>query len=620
MLGGEFPPADRDAWLAAVRAVLLKGRPEAGDDEAAVAFAKQLVTATEDGFDIQPLYDAASAPDPRAVPGGEPFVRSTHAAPRDWEIRQRVWSNVEGSSALSELEQGATGILLEVSAGVDGATLDHLLDGVLLDLAPVSLSTPADDDGIGAAQALLGLWESRSIGVDDRTGTLGVDPIGAWARTGGRTDLRAGLVDAARLVRDVATGAPRARTLVADGTLWHDAGATDGQELAWAIAAAVTSVRELCAADVDLGTALASIEFRWAATADQFATITKLRAARLLWSRVTEIAGDGQSTAPMFQHADASRPMLTRYDTWVNALRSTVACFASAVGGADAVTLPPHDLLLEPGGSPLGRRIARNTQSVLLLESNLARVVDIAGGSWYVEQRTDELAAAAWRELQRIEESGGLIRAVEEGNVRAALTDVIARRSRAVATRRRPLTGLTEFPNIHDPIPPPLPRRSITADAPFEPFALRRLGDDVEHVRGRADLAATETGIRPTLFLATLGGPAASTTRATFAKNFFEVGGIRTCSGEVADFDPTLTTVACLCSSDAVYATDGSAAIEALRASGATTVYVAGRGLGLDGVDAEIGVGSDVLDVLTRTLDEMGVAVIDSTPGDGAGS
>ena len=486
-----------------------------------------------------------------------------------------------------------------------GHDLDRILDSVLLDLAPVSLSTPADTSGVDAARALMALWTSRSIDPAARRGALGVDPIGAWARSGGSTDLDAAAV--ADLVNELAEAAPHARALVADGTVWHDAGATDGQQLAWTIAGAVDMVRRLVDAGVGTPQAFATIEFRLAATADQFATICTLRAARALWSRIGELSGLSPDQCAMHLHADASRPMLTRYDPWVNTLRSTVACFAAALGGADAITITPHDVLIEPGGSALGRRIARNTQSVLLLESNLARVIDIAGGSWYVERRTDQLAEVAWAELQRVEAVGGLVAAVEAGSVHEAIADASAQRSRAVATRKRPLTGLTEFPNIAEtPPPPPTIAPSSGGDTPFEPLVLHRLSDEFEQLRGRADAVAT-TGERPSLFLATLGGPADSTARATFAKNFFEVAGIRTIEGEVTDFDPEVTTFACLCSSDPVYETEGADAARRLRESGATTVFVAGRGVDLEGADAEIGLGTDLLDTLSRTLDHMGV-------------
>ncbi len=604
----------RDAWLRAVRGVVLKSNPDADDAAFAEAFTRQLVSATEDGVEIQPLYDS-SEPIDAGRPGFAPFVRSTHAAPSPWEIRQRVWTSVDGSSARGELESGATGVLLELPAGADTTIVERALEGVLLDLAPVSLSTPAGDAGLSAARALAARWEAAGIAADDRRGTLGVDPVGTWARTGGTTDLDATLADAATLAGELADSAPHARIVVADGTVWHEAGATDAQELAWNVAAAAHVVRSLVAAGVPLDRASRQFEFRWAATADQFETIAKFRAARRLWARVAEIAGLEPADRTSFHHADGSRVMMTRYDPWVNALRSTVACFAAGMGGADAVTILPHDALVTDGGTDLGRRIARNTQTVLQMESNLARVIDPAGGSWYVEHLTDELAATAWTELQRIEAAGGIVDAVGTGIVHASLDAARADRERRIATRRQPLTGLSEFPDIAESPPPP-PASAIVSDgtAAFEPLGLHRASASFEIQRARADRAAGR-GSRPRVFLATLGTQAQSTARATFAKNLFETAGIVTVAGPLDDFAASGTSVACLCSSDPVYAEAGEPAAAALRTAGATYVFVAGRRLGLAGVDEEVGVGSDVLDVVTRTLDVLGVEPDPATTG-----
>ena len=600
----------RDAWLRAVRGVVLKSNPDGDDTAFAEAFTRQLVSETEDGVEIQPLYDS-SEPIDVGLPGFAPYVRSTHAAPSPWEIRQRAWPAVDGSSARGELESGATGVLVEMPADADATVVAEALDGVILDLAPVSLSTPANDVGLTAARALAGLWETAATGAEERRGTLGVDPVGTWVRTGGATDLAAGLGDAAALIGELTASAPHARVVVADGTVWHDAGATDAQEIAWNAAAAAHTVRALVAAGVPLDRASGQLEFRWAATADQFETIAKFRAARRLWARVGEIAGLPPADRTSFHHADGSRVMMTRYDPWVNALRSTVACFAAGMGGADAVTVLPHDVLITEGGTGLGRRIARNTQSVLQLESNLARVVDPAGGSWYVEYLTDELAAKAWSELQRIEAAGGIVAAVEAGLVHEALDEARTARERRIATRRQPLTGLSEFPDIAESPPPaPSPQAPAKVDSQgartFEPLVLHRASASFERQRGRADRAAG-AGARPAVFLATLGTPAQSTARATFAKNLFETAGIVTVAGRVDEFAASGTSVACLCSSDPVYAEEGESAAAALRAAGAAYVFVAGRKLGLAGVDEEVGVGSDVLAVVTHTLDLLGV-------------
>ncbi len=600
------PSATREAWLRAVRGVILKANPNATDEEFDEAFARQLVSTTEDGLQIQPLFDSSQSIDV-GLPGFAPFVRSTHVAPAPWEVRQRVWPTIEGSTAVGELESGATGVLLELPADVDAAEMERLLAGVYLELAPISLATPDGDDGTAAASLLAGAWDAASIASDDRRGTLGVDPIGAWGRSGGTYDLDAGWGRIAALVDELGDSAPNARVVVADGTVWHESGATDAQELGWNIAAACHVVRALTAAGVSLERAVEAIEFRWAATADQFETIAKFRAARRLWSRVGEIAGLVPEARGSYHHADASRVMMTRYDPWVNALRSTVACFAAGMGGADAVSILPHDGLITEGGTSLGRRIARNTQNVLQMESNLARVIDPAGGSWYVEQLTDQLATAAWTELRRIEAAGGIVAAVLAGGVHTSLAEARAARCRRIAVRNQALTGLTEFPDIGETPPPPEPEPSVLEHTVFEPLRLQRASAPFERQRARADRFAATTGTRPVVFLATLGTPAQFTARATFAKNLFEAAGIGTEAGPPTDFADSGAAVACLCSSDPVYGQLAAAAADELRAAGAERIYVAGRKLDIAGVDEEVGVGSDILDVLTRTLDAMQV-------------
>lgn len=606
-LAGEFEAPTREHWLRAVHGVILKSSPDASPAEFETAFDKQLVARTEDGITIQPLYTAADAPSTAGLPGEAPYVRSAHAEPRPWEIRQRVWSEVTDSNAVVELESGATGLLVETGADVDVDSLDRVLQGVYLELVPVSLASPASDPGLSAASALLELWERRGTPTTERQGSLGVDPLGAWLRTGGAVDLVNSFDETAAMIARAHVSAPGARVVTIDGTVWHDAGATSVQELAWTIAAGAATVRALVRDGLSLDVAMRSLEFRFAATADQFTTIASLRAARRLWARVAEVAGASVDAAAMRQHADGSRVMLTRYDTYVNTLRSTVACFSAGVGGADAVTIWPHDALLARGGSRHGRRLARNTQSILQAESNMWRVIDPAGGSWYVESLTDELAAAAWSEVQAVEAKGGIVDAVVAGHVHDALESVRAARRQAIATRRRPLTGLSEFPNIAEESPSSMASTDAVAGPLFEPLGLHRLADDFETQRGRADAHAARTGSRPRVFLATLGTPADHTARLTFAKNLFEVAGIETIPGEVSDFAASGATLACVCSSDAIYKERAAEAVASLKSSGAKRVYLAGRRLDIAGVDEEVGMGSDVLDVLTRALDQLGV-------------
>jgi methylmalonyl-CoA mutase len=610
-LAAEFPPVTEADWIAAVRKVVLKGKPATSDprsdDEFAAAFTRQLVSRTPDGITIEPLYTSDDAPPAAPAPGQAPYTRGARTVPAPWEVRQRVWPGVDGSSARSELESGATGVLVELPARADADALAEALAGVHLEMAPVSIATPGGDDGVAAAHLLIEHWEGAGTPLADRAGTLGADPIGAWARAGGANDLDAGLARLGELATRVADHPAAVRAYVADGTVWHEAGATTAQELAWNIAAAVATLRSLAERGIPLADAAARTEFRWAADADQFITIAKLRAARQLWARVAELAGLAPEQAAAFHHVESSRAMLTRYDTWTNALRATLACFGAGVGGADAVTVWPHDSMVIPGGSPHGRRIARNTQTILQSESHVWRVLDLAGGSWYVESLTAELASAAWAEVQNLDGLGGLIAAIEDGHLHQALDTVLAERSALIATRRQPLTGLSEFPDIDEPAPPPLPATPTApvGETAFPPFTLHRLSEGFEAQRARADAHAVRTGARPTLFLARLGTLAQSTARTTFAKNLFETAGIRTVTSGVDEF---AGGVVCLCASDPVYAEQGTTAAATLRQAGATRIYVAGRNVDVPDTDEEVGIGSDALDVLARALDALGVA------------
>ena len=205
------------------------------------------------------------------------------------------------------------------------------------------------------------------------------------------------------------------------------------------------------------------IEFRYAATDEQFPTIAKLRAARRLWARVLELS-EADDAASSASTPSPAAPMMSKYDPWVNMLRTTVAAFAAGVGGADAVTVLPFD---SPLGVPdaFGRRIARNTSALLISESHVARVADPAGGSYAVEKLTDDLAAAGWAEFGRIEESGGVAAALDDGSLHGRIDEVVARREAEIARRKRPLTGVSEFPNLGEALPerPPHPHDAACA-------------------------------------------------------------------------------------------------------------------------------------------------------------
>lgn len=606
-LAAEFPDATHEQWQRLVEGVLRKS----GKDVSGPAAEEALSTALEDGLSTRPLYTAREAAPDAGYPGFAPFVRGGTAAgsaAAGWDVRQRhAATDPAGSNAtvLADLENGVTSLWLGVGPGaLPVSGIERALDGVFLDLAPLALDAGSE---VGpAARELFRLYEERGIPKDAARGTLGADPLGHEARTGERLDPAAAVELAQRCEQEY----PNLRALAVDALPYHEAGGSAGQELGASLATAVAYLRELTGAGLTVEAACAQLEFRFAATADQFLTIAKLRAARRLWARVAEVCGAPDAGAQR-QHAVTSPVMMSRRDPWVNMLRTTVACLGAGVGGADSVTVLPFDHSL---GLPdaFARRIARNTSTILLEESHLARVIDPAGGSWYVERLTDELAHAGWEFFQEIERAGGQAAALRSGLIGERLAATWAERSEKLAKRREPITGVSEFPNLTER---PVEREAPPAEASGGLPRVRR-DEAYEILRARSDAHLSSTGSRPRVFIAALGPAAAHTARASFASNLFQAGGIEAVhdpatvdATTVADaFKAAGATVACICSSDALYEEQAEAVADALKSAGAGRVFLAGRPAERAGVDAYVFAGCDAVSVLSSTLGHMGVA------------
>ena len=543
----------RADWEAAAAAVLRKARRLGDDDDDALVWGK-LTRTTLDGIGVTPLGTSD------LLDGADLSHRPTRVG--DWDLRAHlgvVDAKAAHEEAITDLEGGVTSLWLRLGAGTDlDADLDTVLDGVFLDLAPVVLDAP--DDALGAARSFLAYAEDVELHAATNLGIPAAEATAEGARLAGGAGVLAFVVDA---------------------TAVHDRGASDVQELAESMRAAVAYLRSLTAEGVSGGDAARLVEFRYAATDEQFPTIAKLRAARRLWARVLELSGI--DAVEQRQHVVTSRPMMSAYDPWVNMLRTTVAAFAAGVGGADSVTVLPFD---SPLGRPdaFGRRIARNTSALLIAESHLARVADPAGGAYAVEKLTGDLAAAAWELFTRLDDGEDLAPVIEA---------TVAERDRQVATRRRPLTGVSEFPNL-------LEERPARDADPLAP-EVRRYGAAFEALRDDAP----ETHV----FLATMGTVAAHTARATFASNLLAAGGIAVdAAGATETSDDLLAAydgqpVVCLAGSDGAYEAWGSEAAAALRGAGAQWVVVAGKGT--DYTDDSAAMGVDALAFLERTREKL---------------
>ncbi|MEV2247330.1 methylmalonyl-CoA mutase small subunit [Streptomyces sp. NPDC049970] len=608
-LAADFHDPSHDQWQSLVEGVLRRS----GKEVTGTAAEEALSTALGDGLTARPLYTSDDTSADPGLPGFAPFTRGSRPTGNTadgWDVRQRhaLADPVRLNEAvLGDLENGVTSLWLAVGgpSGVPVAGLARALEGVYLDLAPVALDAGADAGP--AAKELLALYEARGVTGDAARGSLGIDPLGQAARTGAEPDTD----EAAHWARLCGRAFPGLRAMVVDTLPYHEAGGSAAEELGLSLATGVAYLRTLTTAGLTVEEACAQLEFRYSATADQFLTIAKLRAARRLWSRVAEVCGAPGAGAQR-QHAVTSSVMMTRRDPWVNMLRTTLACLGAGVGGAESVTVLPFDHAL---GLPdaFARRIARNTSTILMEESHLARVTDPAGGSWYVERLTDELAAAAWSFFQDVERAGGQAAALRSGMVEERLAATWAARSKDLARRKEPVTGVSEFPNLSER---PVERESAPA-APSDGGLPRVRRDEAfEALRARSDRHLAATGSRPTVFLAALGPASAHTARASFAANLFVAGGIEPvhrpvqvdASSAAAAFAASGATIACLCSTDALYAEQADEVATALRAAGAERIFLAGRPGEYPGADVHVFAGCDVVAVLSCELDRMGVA------------
>ena len=626
---GNFPAATREAWLELVEQTL-GGKPFS-----------TLTTTTLDGIEIQPLYDGDGT--------GEAELPGIATESAEWEVLA-FCDLTEGDSAKvaevarTEMEGGADGIVLHLDRQFAAEDLKTVVSVVAKadKKTQVRLAFDAGPWWQSAAFAFAQLAEA--VGGDLLVGlqiSLRADPISALARYGtmGEGSLAALVVKKPEALRHV-------RTVGVDASIFSDAGASEAQEVACSLAAGVWYLRELTEAGISIDTACGELEFTYAATADQFATIAKLRAARQCWSRIAEASGASPEARRQRQHAVTSRSILTRYDPMVNVLRSTVAAFAAGVAGVDSQCVLPYDIAI---GAPSedSRRLARNISHILTQESRIGHVADPARGSAYVAELTRSIAEKAWDLFQEIEAKGGtglngaggsgaerdgmggsisegssagngaggngtgrgIVAALEDGTIGRWLEDSWQQRAERIAHRKDPICGVSEFPVLDESAPS---KAIWTISNPNALLPMRRLSEPFENLRDAVAASATN----PKVFLALLSSLAEDSARLAFTENLLAAGGISTKVGSAAEFESQDFTMAVLCSSDKIYAEKAHDAVATLRAAGCQWVYLAGRPKGdlaeaikASGIDGTLYAGSDAVVLLEEMLERLEVAI-----------
>ena len=684
----DFPPVQFEQWKALAEAAL-HGAP----------FDKKLVTHTYEGLDLQPVYsreDQLGEGDVSGLPGFPPFTRGTSAQGAvltGWDLRQQHDSaqpEVANEAILADLEGGVSSILLVLDraarlgfdadhdqatslAGREGLMAYHVedLEQALakVQLSMIGVSLEAGAAFLPAAALLIALWRRRQLSTTEMRGAFNADPLAVLAREGSLpVSLETALSQLSSLAAWTSENAPQMTAVGVDTSPYHHAGANAAQDLAFAMATAVQYLRTMTENGMTVDVAASQILFRMSLGTHHFLSIAKLRAGRRLWARIIETCGGSAKSAAMHIHARTSERVLTRHDPYVNLLRNTVAVFAAGIGGAEAITSLPFDYATGQT-DPFSRRVARNTGLILQEESHLHRVIDPAGGSWYLENLTDQIADKAWGIFQDLERQGGMASALENGWVTEQIGAAFTLRAKDIATRKEGITGVSEFPNLdedrigHPPLDLQVLREAAvkrisllrseqsslsqwTFPAAVEaasegatigqlatafgfrrettnitPLQIHRFAQPFEQLRDAGDAWQAAHGRRPSVFLANMGPLAHHTARATYAKGFFEAGGLEVITNEGFQDADTATkafadsdaTIAVICSSDKLYPEFVPVVATKLKAAGARSVVLAGKpgpneeAWRAAGVDRFIYISCNVLDTLREMLEEEGV-------------
>jgi len=461
----EFPPVSYEDWRKLVEAEL-KGAP----------FDKKMFTATYEGITLKPIYcraDVANLPHVNSLPGFAPFVRGTSASgyvKDSWDVSQEISvaspsefnhaarnSISRGLNALNMVLDRATRNGLDPDwampedvgfGGLSVATIGDLgraLEGVALD--QTSLFVRSGASALPFAALLLGLAKKRKTPLTTLRGCIEMDPLGVLAHEGKLPQSLAGAYrEMAALTGWAAKHAPQLQTVCVHSRAWHESGGTAVQELAYTLATGVEYLRQLNELGVNVNVAAPRIRFAVTVGTNFFLEIAKLRALRMLWSRAVATAGGDEAAQKMSLHVRTSQWNKTVVDPYNNLLRATVEAFAGVLGGCDSMQVGAFDEVVRQPDD-FSRRIARNTQLVLQKECALNHVVDPAGGSWFVENATGEIATHAWALFQEVEKLGGMEAALRAGAPQKAVGETALKKIKAVTGRRDSIVGVNQYAN-----------------------------------------------------------------------------------------------------------------------------------------------------------------------------
>ena len=600
----QFPPVSTAEWKAKVEADL-KGAP----------FDKKLVWRTNEGFNVQPMYRSEDIEDFKtlnSLPGEYPYVRGTRDN-NDWLTRQEIVAATPAEAnakAREVLTKGITSLGFKVE-DPSAETVATLLEGI--DLAKVEINfTSCQKKALPLAEALVAYIKAAGAEKTFR-GSINFNPLRRPLRhgqpfPGNITEMACKLLDA---VKDV----DNLRVLAVDSVMLSNAGCYIYQELGYAMAWGNMWLNLLTEAGRPVDEVARRIKFNMNISSNFFMELAKFRAARMLWAQIVDqYKPESLDSCKMMAHAATSRFNMTVYDAHVNLLRSQTEAMSAALAGVDSITSTPFDVTYKMPDD-FSERIARNQQFLLKEESHLDKVVDPAGGSYYVETLTVSLGQEAWKLFLDVEDKGGFLACVNDGSVQAAVRETSERRHTDVARRKEILLGTNQYPNINEmaaekivELNGALPCACSHGAGEEEPAAglpTKRAASDFEALR----LATEAASNRPKVFMLTIGNLAMRLARAQFSSNFFGCAGyeiidnlgFETVEKGVDEALAKGADIVVLCSSDDEYAELAPAAFKYL--DGRAEFVVAGAPACMDDLKA-IGI-NDFIHVRCNVLDTL---------------
>lgn len=510
----QFPPISTAEWKAKVETDL-KGAP----------FDKKLVWRTNEGFNLQPMYRAEDIENLKTtdvLPGEFPYIRGIRNT-NDWLTRQEIIADdaaAANAKATEVLGKGVTSLGFSVKEPSDVAAL---LKGIDLKTVEINL-TCCPRKAVAVATELVSIIKKENA-ADTFRGSINFNPLRRPLNHG--TEFPGDIVKEASTLMDAVKDVPALKVLAVNSDMLSNAGAYIYQELGYALSWGAMWMTMMTDAGYSADEVARRIKFNMGVSSNYFMELAKFRAARMLWAQIVAQYGADKEAAKMHVHATTSRFNQTIYDAHVNLLRSQTEAMSAALAGVDSITSTPFDT---PYKTPddFSERIARNQQFLLKEESHLDKVVDPAGGSYYVEHLTVAIAEEAWKLFLSVDEQGGFLKMVNEGTIQKAVNESNAKRHTDVARRKEILLGTNQFPNINETAAQKIENSGCSCGCHHDEAA--ESGEGLNKSRAASDfeqlrLSTEASSHRPKVFMLTIGNLAMRLARAQFSTNFFGCAG-----------------------------------------------------------------------------------------------